>query len=130
MNTHLPGPFLAKQSAMNKKFLAFFSKFWHHVSVEYRRSYSISIVVNDRKINEVIIDPHYEKRHAESITDEIILALARKLDGGDFKPEDNDEEFQYFKTEPIEFGEKNYRLIWLLKNDCLYIGIINAFRRK
>lgn len=94
-----------------------------------RRSYSISITVNDRHISEVIIDPHYEEKHADSITDEIILALVRKLDGRVFDPDDVDDEFQYFKTEPIVLDGKSYRLIWLLRESCLFIGVINAFRR-
>lgn len=38
-----------------------------------RREYDISIKFNFKRINKVIIDPHYEGKHAESITDEIIL---------------------------------------------------------
>jgi hypothetical protein len=34
-----------------------------------RREYSISIVVNGQRITKVIIDPHYEEKHAETITD-------------------------------------------------------------
>lgn len=97
--------------------------------MDNRRSYLISITVNDRAINEVIIDPHYEEKHADSVTDEIILDLVRKLDGRIFDPDDIDEEFLYFKTEPIELDGKNYRLVWLLKENCLFIGVVNAFRR-
>ena len=86
-------------------------------------------MVNDRPINEVIIDPHYEEKHSESISDEVILALVRKLDGRIFDPDDMDDEFQYFKTEPIELDGKNYRLVWLLKENSLFIGVVNAFRR-
>ena len=97
--------------------------------MDNRRSYPISIMVNDRPINEVIIDPHYEEKHSESISDEVILALVRKLDGRIFDPDDMDDEFQYFKTEPIELDGKNYRLVWLLKENSLFIGVVNAFRR-
>ena len=97
--------------------------------MEDRRSYPISLVVNDRKINEVVIDSHYEQKHSDSINDEIILELVRKLDGKIFDPDDTDDEYEYFKTEPIELGGKNYRLIWLLKNECMFIGVVNAFRR-
>ena len=40
-----------------------------------RREYDIRIVVNRKRISKVIIDPHYEEKHAESISDEIILKL-------------------------------------------------------
>jgi len=99
------------------------------MKVEHRRSYTVSIVVNDRPINEVVIDPHFEEKHAESINDEIILALVQKLNGRFFDADDKDEEFEYFKTEPIEHAGKNYRLVWLLKNECMFIGVVNAFRR-
>lgn len=97
--------------------------------MDNRRSYPISITVHDRRINEVIIAPHYEEKHADSISDEIILELVQKLNGRVFEPDDADEEFQYFKTEPIELDGKNYRLVWLLKENCLFIGVVNAFRR-
>ena len=87
------------------------------------------MVVNERPIVQVIIDPHYEKKHSESITDAIVLKLVGKLDGKTFESDDDDEEFEYFKTDPIELDGKNYRLIWLLKNDCLFIGVVNAYRR-
>jgi len=97
--------------------------------VKQRRRYPVQLVVNDRQITEVVIDPHYEAKHTESVNDEIVLALVQKLDGGIFDPDDVDDEYQYYKTEPIEYASKNYRLIWLLKNDTMYIEVINAFRR-
>jgi hypothetical protein len=97
--------------------------------VETRRIYLVTLTVNERPIHQVIIDSHYEEKHAESITDEIILALVSKLDGKIFDADDRDEEFEYFKTDPIAYNEKNYRLIWLLKDDCMFIGVINAYRR-
>jgi hypothetical protein len=78
--------------------------------MEQRRRYSVRLVVNDRQISEVIIDSHYERKHRESVNDEIILELVRKLDGRMFDPDDEDDEYQYFKTEPIEYSGKNYRL--------------------
>jgi hypothetical protein len=42
-----------------------------------RREYNISITVNEVLISKVIIDPHYEEKHAESINDEIILELVK-----------------------------------------------------
>ncbi len=97
--------------------------------MESRRTHPVTLVVNDRPIHQVIIDPHYEEKHSESIIDTIILALVAQLDGKTFESDDQDEEFEYFKTDPIEYGGKNYRLIWLLKNDCMFIGVVNAYRR-
>jgi hypothetical protein len=77
----------------------------------------------------VIIDPHYEARHADSINDEVILNLVKMLDGKTFTPEVERDGFQYFKTDPLLLDDVNYRLIWLLENDEIYIGVVNAFRR-
>jgi hypothetical protein len=53
-----------------------------------RREYSISITVNEIFISKVIIDPHYEEKHAESINDDIIIELVKTLDGKYFDPDD------------------------------------------
>jgi len=94
-----------------------------------RRDYPIQITVNKRKIDRVVIDDHYEEKHSDSISDELILALVNLLDNGTFIPITEKDGFQYFKTEPLVFENKNYRLIWLLEEDEIYIGIVNAFRR-
>mgnify|MGYP001484297622 FL=1 len=94
-----------------------------------RRDYKISITVNSRAVNRVIIDPHYELKHGDSVNDEIILSLIQMLDGKTFTPEAEDDGFQYFKTDPLELNGVRYRLIWLLEKNEIYIGVINAFRR-
>lgn len=94
-----------------------------------RRTYPVLININDRTILKVIIDSHYEIKHKESIDDITILKLVQTLDGKTFVPEVEKDGFMYFKTEPLLLNKKNYRLIWLLENDELYIGVINAFRR-
>lgn len=74
----------------------------------------------------VVIDPHYEEKHADHIDDGLILNLVRTLDGRFEVPEDRDEEFSYFAT-LLSLNGKRYRLVWLLDNE-LYIGIFNAYR--
>jgi len=94
-----------------------------------RREYLIDIVVNKIKITKVIIDPHYEKKHSESINDEIILELVKTLDGKVFEPDQASPPYSYFKQDRIEHNAKFYKLIWLLEEKQIYVGVINAYRR-
>lgn len=84
-------------------------------------------MINNRLIEKVIIDPHYEEKHGSVINDELILELVKKLDGRLQLPDAEDSDFKYFAT-LVSFQEKQYRLIWLLEDDEIYIGVINAFR--
>ena len=93
------------------------------------REYDISITVNDVKINKVIIDPHYELKHAESITDELIIELVKKLDGIEIEPQEIDEPFAYYVRDQLKYQGKMYKLIWLMEDHQIYIGIVNAYRR-
>jgi hypothetical protein len=94
-----------------------------------RREYSINITVNEVLITKVIIDPHYEEKHAESMSDEIILELVKTLNGKIFEPDDEKTPYSYFVTDKIEIKDKLYKLIWLLEDHEIYIGVINAYRR-
>ncbi|MFN8945106.1 MAG: hypothetical protein ACK5WZ_10845 [Pseudobdellovibrionaceae bacterium] len=94
-----------------------------------RREYDISIVVNRIQITKVIVDPHYEEKHAESISDELIIELVKTLDGQVLEPDDVSQPYSYFRTEGIEFNGRSYRLIWLLEDGHIYIGVVNAYRR-
>lgn len=94
-----------------------------------RREYSIQIIVNSKSINRVIIDSHYELKHADSINDEVILELVSMLDGGTYTPDAEKDGFQYFKSDPLFLNGARYRLIWLLEDHEIYIGVVNAFRR-
>jgi len=42
-------------------------------------------------------------------------------------PQAVESEFSYFAT-LVELGKKQYRLVWLLEKDAIYIGILNAYR--
>ena len=86
-----------------------------------RRKYEVSpIYVNRRIISEVIIDPHYEVAHSESINDELILELVKELSGIIQAPDSRDGNFSYYKTF-VDYQDKRYRLIWLMEAETIYI---------
>lgn len=85
--------------------------------------------MNEKRISKVVIDSHYEEKHAESISDEVILKLVRDLDGREFEPEDEDPPYAYFTTDKMELNGKLYKLVWLLEDEQIYIGVVNAYRR-
>jgi len=95
-----------------------------------RREYDISITVNERLITKVVIDPHYEIKHSDSISDKVILELVKLLDGGIFPWQERNKAYEYFVTDGLRLNEKLYKLVWLLEDDELYIGVVNAYRRK
>lgn len=94
-----------------------------------RREYEVDIVVNNQRISRVVIDPHFEEKHKDSINDEIILRLVETLDGGKYEPEATVPPYNYYSNDRIFLRGKYYKLIWLLQEDEIYIGIINAYRR-
>ncbi len=95
-----------------------------------QRSYKIApITVNGIKIVRVIIDNHYRENHAEHMNDELILKLVIELDGRKELPETKTGQYSYFAT-LIELDQKQYRLIWLLEDHALYVGVVNAYRDK
>ncbi len=95
-----------------------------------RKEYQVHVTVNGRKISKVIIDPHYEIKHSKSINDEVIVDLVKKLDGGEYEPDREFDGFEYFVSDGIELHGKRYKLVWLLEKNQIYIGIVNAYRRK
>lgn len=95
-----------------------------------RREYRIEILFNGIEIKKVIIDPHYEKKHSATVSDEVILNLVQRLDGLRLDPVRIRDLFSYFVRDRIEMEGKFYKLIWLLKEDGeTYIGVVNAYRR-
>lgn len=96
--------------------------------MSHHRSYSIRPVkINGIKITKVIIDSHYEKKHSVSVNDSLILTLVQKLDGRFELPTDKDGPYSYFAT-LLEHESKQYRLVWLLEDNEIYIGIVNTYR--
>ena len=67
-------------------------------------------MVNERRIHQVVIDPHYELKHSDSISDSLVIELVCLLDGGDFTPEAVTKGFEYYTTENLVLDGKNYRL--------------------
>ena len=93
-----------------------------------RREYEIDIVFNGKEIKKLIIDPHFELKHADSVNDEIILKLVKMLDGQNVDPQKVTPPFSYF-AEELTLSGKRFRLIWLVEDDHIYIGVVNAYRR-
>jgi hypothetical protein len=93
-----------------------------------RRTYRIEpITVNGVSIVQVVIDSHYENKHVHAVSDSLILKMVQELDGRRELPDSKVGRYSYFAT-LIEMGEKQYRLIWLLEDHSLYIGVVNAYR--
>ena len=93
-----------------------------------RRSYAVSLVINGRPINEVVIDPHYEIKHPD-INDALILELVRSLDGREFQAEEHEGEWEFFVLDRIEHQGRRYRLVWCMRDASPSLGVINCFRR-
>jgi hypothetical protein len=92
-----------------------------------RREYDIEPVrVNGALISKLLIDEHVDK-HADHINDDLIKKLIRYLDGEVFVPTAERNGFNYFAT-IIKEGTQCYKLVWLLENNFLYIGVITAFK--
>jgi len=77
-----------------------------------------------------VVYPHYEARHSESVDDEVILELVQMLDDGIYEPESVDAEgFEYFVEDHMELNGKLFKLVWLLHDDEIFIGVVNCYRR-
>lgn len=88
-----------------------------------------ALVVFDRKhFNEIWIDPHYEEKHSDSITDDLILALVQKLGGKTAEPHAEANGFRYYEIE-VSYQQRLYRLILVRPADDSYLGIRNTYRR-
>lgn len=93
-----------------------------------QRTYKIApIIVNGIRVVQVVIDSHYEEKHSDTMSDDLILELVQELDGRREIPETKTGQYSYFAT-LVEYEEKQYRLIWLLEDHAIYIGVVNACR--
>lgn len=93
-----------------------------------RREYVVDIEFNDIRITRVIIDPHYEEKHSSSISDNLILQMVQKIDGLALIPDAVKPPYSYF-IEEIRLDGNLYKMIWLLEDHQIYIGVVNAYRR-
>lgn len=75
----------------------------------------------------MVIDSHFEGKHRSYMSDALILKLVGELDGRRELPETRTDRYSYFAT-LIEFEKKKYRLIWLLEDRSIFIGVVNAYR--
>ena len=85
------------------------------------------ITVNGTKIVQVVISAHYKAKHSDHMSDALILDLVHELDGRRELPEKKTDRYSYFVT-LVELNEKQYRLIWLMEDHAIYIGVVNAYR--
>jgi len=93
-----------------------------------RTEYASHLIINKSAISKVIIDQHYKENHSETINDDLILKLLQEINGEFFPTISKDDEFQYFKAEPIILDDEPYRLIFLLYIHEDTLGVINCFR--
>ncbi len=95
-----------------------------------RRQYHVEVMINGRHLSLLVIDPHYLVKHSSSVTDQIIINLVQMLTGRWFLPEDIDSNgFEYFVEDGMKLAGKTYKLIWLIKADEAFIGVLNCYRR-
>jgi hypothetical protein len=83
------------------------------------------IWINGVYIQRVVIDQHVRKH--KDIDDLLILNLARQLDGIKEKPEATENGFSYFANKFVVHN-KQYKLVWLLEENKVYIGVVTAYR--
>jgi hypothetical protein len=93
----------------------------------YRR-YDIDIIINGKLFNELWIDPHYEEKHNDSINDQLILELVKKIDGWLITMNSRVSGYEFYEADG-SFHGKVYRLILVIPPDGAYLGVRNAYRR-
>ena len=92
-----------------------------------RREYRLTIILNKRRFDRVVIDPHYGQNHPD-MTDQVILELVKQLDGRESEPVDETNGFFYLARE-VSWQDRPYRIV-LTYCDEDFLGVINAFRVK
>ena len=94
------------------------------------RVYQQPLWFNGQRLKKVLIDPHFEKKHQNSINDDLILELVRTyVDNEELIPESVAEEFSYFVLH-ISHELKSYRLIFCTAEYSDSFIVINCFRER
>ena len=93
-----------------------------------RREYPAKIVMNRQEFLRVIIDPHYQDKHGDSVNDELILKLVNSLNHQEHPVGLVRDGFYFLKIEPVRWLGKPYRLILTFRPGDDFLGVINAFR--
>lgn len=83
------------------------------------------ISVNGKTVSRIVVDEHCRKHR--DITDDVIIDLVRLLDGVEQLPDDVKPPYEYYAT-LVLLKEKQYRIVWLLEERLLYLGIITIYR--
>ena len=64
---------------------------------EGRRVYEFIAIINNRKLTEIHIDPHYEEEHGSYMTDEMIYNFALELiKEKNFELEERKDSWEYY----------------------------------
>ncbi len=98
--------------------------------MDERKEYTKTIDFNGTVLTKIVVSQHYKEKHSD-ITDELILSMLElKVNGTPVDAEDeaNEDGFQYFKIEQLEFQNLYYRLILVTCETEDYLGVVNAFR--
>jgi len=96
---------------------------------EDRRVYELQGIINKRKLDKLVIDPHYEEGHGSYMTDEKIYILVHELLRIQrFVFAGRMEKWEYFEAD-ILWIDKNYRLVFCLEDDQEYLGIVDCYRK-
>jgi len=102
-------------------------------TLEGRDVYPINLVVNQRKFDEIHMDPHcFEGEQKKYVTPELIYYFALNLDQNPtpFIPEDYQDGWEYFAEEIFSYQNKPYRLAWCWHDSGNFIGIRTCTRIK
>ncbi len=92
------------------------------------RIYKQQVIFNTWVFEEIWIDTHYEVKHSKSINDDLVLSLLKEI--SKILPVKMIEKgtFEYYDLD-MEYNDKIYRLIIVIPEDKLYLGVRNAYRR-
>ncbi len=92
-------------------------------------SYLIQVEFNGVLYTELMIDPHYELKHKESISDGIIIALVLTLHKSFVDKQAISSSGYMFYEVDVELKNKLYRLVLTNPPDHSFLGVRNAYRR-